>query len=59
LRIFFRLLAYTTRHKGALCLAGLPALAEGCVVECGTHESLLAAGRTYAHLYERQHIAAL
>lgn len=35
------------------------ALAEGRVVERGTHESLLAAGRTYAHLYERQHIAAL
>ena len=35
------------------------ALADGCVVERGTHESLLAAGRTYAHLYERQHIAAL
>ena len=35
------------------------ALADGRVVERGTHESLLAAGRTYAHLYERQHIAAL
>jgi ABC-type multidrug transport system fused ATPase/permease subunit len=35
------------------------ALADGCVVERGTHESFLAAGRTYAHLYERQHIAAL
>jgi ATP-binding cassette, subfamily B, bacterial len=35
------------------------ALEGGHVVERGTHESLLAAGRTYAHLYERQHIAAL
>ena len=35
------------------------ALADGRVVERGTHESLLAAGSTYAHLYERQHIAAL
>ena len=35
------------------------ALENGRVVERGTHESLLAAGRTYAHLYERQHIAAL
>lgn len=35
------------------------ALENGHVVERGTHESLLAAGRTYAHLYERQHIAAL
>jgi len=35
------------------------ALEDGRVVERGTHESLLAAGRTYAHLYERQHIAAL
>jgi ABC-type multidrug transport system fused ATPase/permease subunit len=35
------------------------ALADGRVVERGTHESLLAAGRTYAYLYERQHIAAL
>lgn len=35
------------------------ALEDGHVVERGTHESLLAAGRTYAHLYERQHIAAL
>ncbi len=35
------------------------ALADGRVVERGTHESLLAAGRTYTYLYERQHIAAL
>lgn len=35
------------------------ALHDGHIVERGTHESLLAAGRTYAHLYERQHIAAL
>jgi ATP-binding cassette subfamily B protein len=35
------------------------ALEDGHIVERGTHESLLAAGRTYAHLYERQHIAAL
>ena len=35
------------------------ALEDGRVVERGTHETLLAAGRTYAHLYERQHIAAL
>src|ERR1044072_2999965 len=35
------------------------ALADGCVVERGTHERFLAAGLTYAHLYERQHIAAL
>jgi len=35
------------------------ALEHGHIVERGTHESLLAAGSTYAHLYERQHIAAL
>ncbi len=35
------------------------ALEDGHIVERGTHETLLAAGRTYANLYERQHIAAL
>lgn len=34
-------------------------LADGRIVERGTHESLLAGGSTYAFLYERQHIAAL
>ena len=35
------------------------ALEDGRIVERGTHETLLAARSTYAHLYERQHIAAL
>lgn len=34
-------------------------LADGRIVERGTHESLLASRSTYAFLYERQHIAAL
>ncbi|CAN5351933.1 ABC transporter ATP-binding protein [soil metagenome] len=35
------------------------ALENGRLAEQGTHESLLAAGRVYAHLYKHQHLAAL
>jgi len=34
-------------------------LKDGQIVECGTHESLLSAGKVYANLYKHQHIAAI
>jgi len=34
-------------------------LEDGCIVERGTHESLLAKGNVYAGLYKHQHLAAV
>jgi ABC-type multidrug transport system fused ATPase/permease subunit len=34
-------------------------LDNGCIVERGTHKSLLENGATYARLYKRQHVAAM
>jgi ATP-binding cassette, subfamily B, bacterial len=34
-------------------------LEDGCVVERGTHDSLLTKGKVYAQLYRHQHLAAL